>query len=102
MSEDDPHEVVERGYDQVTKAYAGLELKGREWPRARKLRELLVEVPEGGTVLDVGCGNGVPAIRMIQESHHGVGVDANGATRQTATEDILWSLLNSAEFVFNH
>jgi hypothetical protein len=25
-----------------------------------------------------------------------------GATRRGATEDVLWSLLNSAEFVFNH
>ena len=25
-----------------------------------------------------------------------------GVTRRAATEDVLWSLLNSAEFVFNH
>jgi hypothetical protein len=27
---------------------------------------------------------------------------SEGATRRSATEDVLWSLLNSAEFVFNH
>jgi hypothetical protein len=27
---------------------------------------------------------------------------ATGATRQSATEDVLWALINSAEFVFNH
>lgn len=27
---------------------------------------------------------------------------AEGATKRAATEDVLWALLNSAEFVFNH
>jgi hypothetical protein len=27
---------------------------------------------------------------------------APGATRQSATEDVMWALINSAEFVFNH
>jgi hypothetical protein len=28
--------------------------------------------------------------------------EAPGATRETASEDLLWAFLNSPEFVFNH
>ncbi|MBM3823266.1 MAG: DUF1553 domain-containing protein [Verrucomicrobia bacterium] len=43
--------------------------------------------------------------RFPTEAEKGVALQAfsqEGATRQTAAEDILWSLLNSPEFVFNH
>lgn len=60
MGEDESREVVERGYDQVAQVYAGLELKGHEWPRLRRLRALLDELPAGSKVLNVGCGNGIP------------------------------------------
>ena len=32
----------------------------------------------------------------------GKALDVELANRQSAIEDVLWSLLNSAEFVFNH
>ena len=37
-----------------------------------------------------------------EETRSGAGAFfAEGATRQSATEDLLWALINSAEFVFN-
>ena len=43
--------------------------------------------------------------RLPDEEEHAIALgefSKPGATRQTASEDILWALINSAEFVFNH
>jgi cyclopropane fatty-acyl-phospholipid synthase-like methyltransferase len=69
--------MVAAGYDRVADAYERLEEEGAEWPRLRRVRELLALVPAGGTVLDLGCGNGVPVLREIAAHHVAVGVDVS-------------------------
>jgi hypothetical protein len=68
--------IVETGYDSVADRYAELEGEGREWPRMRWLMELLAHVEAGGAVLDIECGNGVPATRAISERFEATGIDA--------------------------
>jgi ubiquinone/menaquinone biosynthesis C-methylase UbiE len=59
----DPRRLVREGYDRASHAYRGddadLEMSGYgHW-----LRRLAARVPDGARVLDLGCGNGVPATR---------------------------------------
>ena len=67
--------MVARSYDRVADRYEALESAGREWPRLRWLKRLLEGVPDGARVLDVGCGNGLPATKLIAERHRAVGFD---------------------------
>jgi len=70
----DPKQVVERGYDQVAHDYARLEGEA-EWPRMRWLKKVLDRLPPGSSVLDLGCGSGVPADIEISKEHQVTGVD---------------------------
>jgi cyclopropane fatty-acyl-phospholipid synthase-like methyltransferase len=72
---DERRELVAAGYDDVAEEYARLERPGQVWPRLRLLRDLLARLQPGSTVLDLGCGNGVPALREIVRLHKGIGVD---------------------------
>ena len=70
----DPKQIVERGYDRVAHEYAQLE-GDIEWPRMRWLRKLLGRLKAGSSVLDLGCGSGIPADIEISKQHQITGVD---------------------------
>ena len=93
-TEADPRKIVESGYDSVAGRYAELEPPEHEWPRMRWLRDLLGRVRPGERVLDVGCGNGIPATREIALAHQAVGVDISAAQIARARENV-----PDAEFV---
>lgn len=70
----DPMELVRRGYNRVAERY------DEAFPPAEKyerlITDLLARLPTGSTVLDLGCGSGVPVARALVEAGHQVlGVD---------------------------
>jgi ubiquinone/menaquinone biosynthesis C-methylase UbiE len=80
--------IVAAGYDRVASRYAELEAPGREWPRMRWLDEVLSRLPDRSEVLDVGCGNGLPATRAIAERHRVTGVDISSKQIELARHNV--------------
>lgn len=76
MTDEHVPATVARGYDQVAEEYAQLEAAG-DWPRMRWLDEVLQRLPDRARVLDLGCGNGVPATAKLAEQHAVTGVDVS-------------------------
>jgi len=96
---DDPVQIVAAGYDRVADDYERLEKVGSEWPRLRRLRELLAGVPKGGAVLDLGCGNGVPALREIARRHVATGVDVSSVQAERARQNVPEATVLHADMV---
>ncbi len=82
-----PKQLVTQGYDQVAQTYARLEQE-TEWPRMRWLNKLLKQLPPGSTVLDLGCGSGVPADAEIAQTHQVTGVDISPVQIELARQNI--------------
>lgn len=80
--------IVAAGYDRVATQYAALEAERSTWPRLRRLESRLAELPPGGSVLDVGCGDGIPALAAIAERHVATGVDISAAPSEAASKNV--------------
>jgi cyclopropane fatty-acyl-phospholipid synthase-like methyltransferase len=68
-------EIIARGYDQVADAYEALESVEAPWPRLKRARAFVDALPQDSQILDLGCGNGVPATRELATRHRVTGVD---------------------------
>lgn len=69
----DYHKVVQEGYNQCAAAYEQ-ERRNTEHP---ELTLLIDRLPAGATVLDLGCGAGVPITRKLAQHFDITGVDSS-------------------------
>jgi SAM-dependent methyltransferase len=68
------HDLVRRGYDALSPRYRADDAPDGEY--APWLATLVERLPASATVLDLGCGNGVPVARFLTVAGHRVtGVD---------------------------
>src|SRR5258708_5244093 len=74
MGDDDPRDLVRRGYDALSYHYRGDDADGGQY--TPWLNDLLARLPAAADVLDLGCGCGVPGARSPANAGHRVtGVD---------------------------
>ncbi|MFE6687608.1 class I SAM-dependent methyltransferase [Streptomyces sp. NPDC057743] len=87
MASDGPKEIVRRGYDAASHRYD--EAYGAETKYQALLDELRERIPAGGTVLDLGCGSGVPVARTLAAAGYRVtGIDISEVQIRRARERV--------------
>jgi SAM-dependent methyltransferase len=87
MTKNDIKRIVAEGYDQIADDY--LALFGRSSVRAAKLAELVEQLPPTASVLDLGCGAGVPVARdLAARGLRVTGVDASLAQIARARRNV--------------
>jgi cyclopropane fatty-acyl-phospholipid synthase-like methyltransferase len=87
MTDDDQKQLVALGYDCIADTY--LERFGRSSVRTAKLAELIEQLPADASVLDLGCGAGIPVAReLVRLGFDVTGVDASEGQIERARRNV--------------
>ena len=71
----DPKQIVAQGYDRIAERYSQWVNRTRTDERGRYASLLLQQLPAGATVLELGCGTGIPTTRELAQHCKVIGVD---------------------------
>ena len=80
----DAKTIVKSGYNAIAPKYLATRDEASE--DVQLLHELIRRLPKGASVLDAGCGAGVPVTRLLSQSFEVTGVDFAEAQIQLARE----------------
>lgn len=75
-------EIVRSGYDAIAREYAAARRQGEQ--ELSLLHYFAARLPEGGDVLDAGCGAGVPVAQWLSRRFSVTGVDISSTQIELA------------------
>jgi len=87
-------EIVRKGYDRLSYAYRSDEATDVDGYYTEWVNCLREKIPEGSPVLDLGCGCGLPATKLLADCFEVTGVDFSDVQIKRARE-----LVPSAQFI---
>jgi len=90
----DQKDTVRRGYDKLSYPYRSDDTPETYGDYAEWVGILTERLPKGAPVLDVGCGCGLPATRLLARAFEVTGVDFSAVQIERATK-----LVPSATFI---
>jgi cyclopropane fatty-acyl-phospholipid synthase-like methyltransferase len=84
----DPKQIVANGYDRIAEQYCAWARQVRQEERAKYTAVLLKKLPVGATVLELGCGAGLPTTRQLAERFAVTGVDLSARQVDLARRNV--------------
>lgn len=84
----DPKKLVQAGYDVVAGEYAGWAGRIEDPVRRHWVDFLLENLPQSASLLDLGCGNGLPSTRELAGRFTVTGVDISARQLELARRNV--------------
>ena len=86
LKPDEHGDVVKEGYDKIAKKY----YQDRDlFKNQKEIDDFISHLPRGAAVLDIGCGGGVPVLKiLVEKGYTTTGVDFSEGMLEIAKENV--------------